>query len=62
MTYEIWRLPKVREVVALGRSTIYDMVARNEFPAPIRLGVRAVRWRKCDVVAWLEARSQPDKH
>lgn len=58
MANEIWRLPKVLGVVSLARSTIYGMVARGEFPAPIRLGVRAVGWRKADVVAWLDARDQ----
>ena len=52
----ILRLPSVRERTSLGRSTIYAMIDRGEFPRPIRLGARAVGWYESDVTAWMAAR------
>ena len=50
------RLPQVLELVGSGRSTLYAMVDRGEFPPPVRIGVRAVAWRARDVYRWLESR------
>lgn len=50
------RLPEVMKMTGLSRSTIYAMVARGEFPAPVKLGARASGWRVSDVVRWCEAR------
>ena len=50
------RLPAVIRTTGLGRSTIYKLVAEKQFPCPVRLGVRAVAWRKGDVDKWSEAR------
>jgi prophage regulatory protein len=33
----------------LGCSTIYRMIAQDQFPAQIRLGARAVGWRWTDL-------------
>ena len=52
------RLPQVLVLTGLGRSTLLDMVRRGDFPPPIRIGIRAVAWRLCDVVAWIETRPQ----
>jgi prophage regulatory protein len=50
------RLPQVIELTGLSRSSIYAAVKRGVFPAPIRLGIRAVGWR-CDAVEeWLSER------
>jgi prophage regulatory protein len=34
------------------------MMARGDFPRPVRLGIRAVGWRESDVRDWLESREQ----
>lgn len=49
---KLFRLPQVREITGLGRSTIYAKIKAGEFPAPINLGVRAVAWRSTDIDAW----------
>jgi prophage regulatory protein len=58
------RLPKVIHRTGLGRSTIYRMVARKQFPSPIRISTRAVAWRQTDIADWIEGRtptsSSPD--
>jgi prophage regulatory protein len=50
------RRRQVEQLVQLSRSTIYASVKAGTFPAPIRIGVRAVAWRKSCVESWLEAR------
>jgi len=50
----------IREVcrlTTLGRSLIYELVKRGEFPAPLKLSVRSSRWRRSDVIQWIEARA-----
>lgn len=50
------RMPRVRQITGLGRSTIYRLMAQNLFPTPVRLGPRAVGWRLSDIDAWSAAR------
>ena len=54
MTNTILRLPAVKARTGLSRSTIYLRITKNEFPAPISLGGRAVGWLDTDIDAWLE--------
>ena len=53
MTNSILRLPAVKARTGLSRSTIYLRISKNEFPAPISLGGRAVGWVEEDVDNWL---------
>ena len=55
-TKALARRRQVEQLVQLSRSTIYANVKAGTFPAPIRIGARAVAWRLSDVEAWLEAR------
>jgi prophage regulatory protein len=50
------RLRAVMHVTGLSRSTLYRLIADEQFPRPVRLGPRAVAWRRSDVEAWSEAR------
>ena len=52
----ILRLPQVQAQVGLSRSTIYLQVQEGTFPAPIKLGARAVGWLESDVHNWLTNR------
>jgi prophage regulatory protein len=54
------RLPTVLAATGLGRSTIYRLIADGSFPAPVRLGPRAVAWRWSDLDQW--TRSRPGTH
>lgn len=51
------RLPVVLKVTGLGRSTIYRWIADGSFPAPVRLGRRAVAWRWSDLDRWTQSRT-----
>lgn len=50
------RMPNVMRLTGLGRSTIYRLMAEQKFPCPVRLGLRAVAWRRSDLDRWSEAR------
>lgn len=50
------RMPTVMRITGLGRSTIYRLIADQKFPSPVRLGPRAVAWRRTDLDQWSEAR------
>ena len=53
MSYKILRLPTVKELTGLSRSTIYLRISEGEFPASISLGGRAVGWVEEDINNWL---------
>jgi prophage regulatory protein len=47
------RLPDVVDRVGLSVSWIYKNLAdKSGFPAPVKIGARAVRWRESDLQAW----------
>lgn len=52
-----YRRPAVEELTGLSRSTLYDMMDRNEFPRPVRIGRRAVAWPESKITEWLAQRS-----
>jgi len=47
---------EVREMTGLSRSSIYAMMAAGDFPKPIRIGSRAVRWHEHEVRAFIASR------
>ena len=50
------RLPQVLALVGVGRSTLYAMVSRGDFPAQVRIGRRSVGWRRWQVYDWIRSR------
>ena len=59
MADAVYRRPAVEKMTALSRSSIYDMMKRDEFPRPIKITGKAVAWRESDISAWLASRPQP---
>ncbi len=63
MESDVYTLPELvtKKAVAKWASTtgrtIDRLIARGEFPAPIRLG-DSPRWRRSQLAAWLEAQQQ----
>ncbi len=45
----------VVRLTGLSKTTIYELVRAQKFPAPVRFG-RAVRWSLRAVSAWVETR------
>ena len=52
----ILRRGDVERVTGLSRSSIYEYMARREFPRPIRLSGKAVGWLESEVAEWIKAR------
>jgi prophage regulatory protein len=50
------RMRRVVGMTGLCRSTIYKMIAADEFPRPVKLGKRAVAWRRADLEHWSDQR------
>lgn len=55
MNEKIIRLPKVKEMVGLGTTSIYDKMKRGEFPKQIKLG-RLSGWVESEIQAWITQR------
>ena len=54
----ILRIPAVLERLGIGRSTLYEMQARGDFPQSIPIGARSVGFLESDVNEWIEARAR----
>ncbi|MFL9996727.1 AlpA family transcriptional regulator [Paraburkholderia sediminicola] len=52
----ILRLRDVQAKTGLSRSTIYDAVAKGDFPKQVPLSTRRVGWLASEVDAWIEKR------
>lgn len=50
------RIGVVMRLTGLGRSTIYRLMADEQFPSPVRLTKRVVAWRRSDLELWSEGR------
>lgn len=50
------RLPEVIHQCGLSRSTLYDLIARDAFPAQVSLGGKNVAWLQSEITAWMMER------
>jgi prophage regulatory protein len=46
------RLPDVKLLTGLSRSTLYALISAKSFPAPVQLGPRTVAWVRSEVNEW----------
>ena len=56
MEQHILRLPTVKAITGLSRSTIYLRMSQGTFPEKISLGSRAVGWLETEIQDWLDER------
>ncbi|HCG6538007.1 TPA: AlpA family transcriptional regulator [Vibrio parahaemolyticus] len=52
----IVRLKEVMAITGLSRSTIYERMSMDEFPANVNLGGSAVGWLESEVCEWIDSR------
>jgi prophage regulatory protein len=52
------RIADVSARVGLRRSQIYRLIARGEFPTPVRLSVRTSAWRSDEIDTWIAERER----
>ncbi|MCA9182826.1 MAG: AlpA family transcriptional regulator [Planctomycetales bacterium] len=60
MNQRLIRLPQVKSMVGLGRSSIYDKIKRGEFPKQIKLG-RSSGWVEAEVQLWISEQIQASR-
>ncbi len=51
------RLPEVMHQTGFSRSSIYRLVELGEFPAPRKIGARAVAWLESTITGWIQERA-----
>jgi prophage regulatory protein len=51
------RIQSVIDKVGLSKSHLYAQIAKNNFPAPIKLGARSSAWVESEVEQWMEERT-----
>ena len=50
------RRPEVEKLTGKRRSSIYSDIQKGLFPAPVKIGARAVAWRRKHVLDWIAMR------
>ena len=48
-------LPEVLELTGVGKTKVYMDVKSGVFPAPVKVGVKSVRWRASELAEWMAA-------
>jgi len=51
--HQFIRLPQVKELTCLSKSSIYRLMDEGDFPKQVSLGARSVVWVKSHVEDWI---------
>ena len=51
---EVIRRDEVLKLVPISVSGLYQKISDGHFPRPVKLGLRAVAWKKSEVLRYLE--------
>ena len=51
---EVIRRDEVLKLVPISVSGLYQKISDGEFPRPVKLGLRAVGWKKSEILQYLE--------
>ena len=55
---QLLRLPQVLERVGLKTTRLYQLIGDGKFPAPIKLGDRAIAFLESEVDDWIATQAQ----
>ena len=55
-TKKFIRLPTVIERTGYRRTAIYEKIVEGTFPAPVKLGPRAIAWIEEEIKEWMDER------
>lgn len=58
MANRILGIRQLEEMLGITRTTIYRWQRDGNFPAPLKLGQRANRWREDEILNWLAEQRQ----
>ena len=53
LQHKFLRLPQVKTITGLSKSTIYSRISEGAFPKQIPLGPRLVVWVEADIQKWI---------
>ncbi len=56
LLHKLLRLPAVCAMTGVGKTGVYQGIKERTFPAPIKIGGRAVAWIESEVSDWIESR------
>lgn len=54
----ILRLPEVKQRVGLGKTQIYELMGKRQFPRSVKLSSRATGWYEHEIDAFLRSRDR----
>ena len=52
------KLSEVCQRTAMGKTSIYRKIEKGEFPAPVQISPKMVRWKKSEIDAWIASLSK----
>lgn len=55
------RIKELAIMLSIGRSTIYKLMKKNQFPQQIKLSERTVVWRISVINEWIKEREKLDR-
>lgn len=55
---KLLRRTEVENMVGLGKTSIYAKIKAGDFPPPLQIGPRAVRWPESEITQWLGTRER----
>ena len=58
---DLLALPDLQERLQISRATVYELIAKDGLPRPIKIG-RSNRWITTEVSAWLAERKRAAIH
>ena len=60
-TLLLLRIKHVQALVPVHRVTLWRMIERGDFPAPLKINGRTILWRADEIQAWVDAKSSERK-
>jgi len=54
--HKVIRLADLPTYCGLHRSQIDELIARNDFPKPVKLSARRKAWLECELIDWQQKR------
>ncbi|MEE2731091.1 MAG: AlpA family transcriptional regulator [Pseudomonadota bacterium] len=54
ITDRLIRQAELLKLIGCSRSSLYREISHGSFPAPVKIGQRAVAWRASEIKAWME--------
>ncbi len=58
---DLVRLPEALRITGHSRTTFLDLVRSGEMPEPLRIGKRAVAWRRGELLDWIDGRPRAQR-